>query len=234
MSHVIFTPPIQRVLRSDAYDAIRQAVISGAIKPGERINEAEISRQMRISRAPIREAIRQLEQEGLLISMPHRGTFVVTLSRDDVEEIYSLRADIESRAVHRALPRFTAEHFRVLATLVSEMQAAAAAGNVSQLVESDTRFHRTIVEATGWSRLTKIWENLHPQTLTLYTLTTLTDWPPPVHAERHLPVLEALRGGDPDRAAAAIREHILGVGAQVIVRLPTVSPEGPSPTPAAN
>jgi len=233
MPDVIFTPPIQRVLRSDAYDAIRQAVVGGAIKPGERINEAEVSRQMRISRAPIREAIRQLEQDGLLVSVPHRGTFVVTLSRDDVEEIYSLRADIESRAVHRALPRLTAEQLAALEALVGVMQTAADAGDVSGLVEADTRFHRTIIEATGWSRLTRIWENLHPQTLTLYTLTMLTDWPS-MNAQRHRPVLEALHRGDPECAAAAIREHILGTGAQVIDRLSVRSSDGASSTTVAD
>ena len=220
MSQAIFTPPVQRVLRSDVYDAIRQAIVSGAIKPGERINEAEIARQMQISRAPIREAIRQLEQDGLLVSVPRRGTFVVTLSREDVEEVYTLRADIESLAIRRALPRLDPEKLAMLESLVAEMQAAAEADDLPRLVEADIRFHRTLIKAADWSRLMKIWEGLHPQTLTFYTISTLTDWPPPVHAQRHLPVLEALRTGNPDLAAAAIREHILGLCSQVMLRLP--------------
>lgn len=225
----LFAPPLQRALRNDVYDAMRQALVSGALQPGQRINEAEIARQMQISRAPIREAIRQLEQEGLLKSVPRRGTFVMTLSQDDVEEIYTLRSDIESRAVRCALPRLTPEDLATLGVLVDTMESAADAGNVAQLLDADLQFHRIIIQATGWTRLHKIWQGLHPQTLTLYTLTTLTDWSPLDHARRHRPLLAAIRSGDPSAAAAAIEEHILGVGAQVMRRLPPSSPDSQSP-----
>lgn len=220
MYKALFVPPVQRALRNDVYDALRQALVTGVLRPGERINEAEIARQMQISRAPIREAIRQLEQDGLLESVPRRGTFVVTLSRDDVEEVYTLRADVEARAIRRALPRFCSDELATLESLRETMRAAATAGDLTQLLESDIQFHRTIVEAADWTRLRKIWESLHPQTLTLYTLNTLTDWTPLDHARRHDPLLGAIRDGDPDAAAAAIQEHILGVCAQVMRRLP--------------
>jgi DNA-binding GntR family transcriptional regulator len=218
-SKILFVPPIQRALRNDVYDALRQAVVSGGLSPGQRVNEAEIARQMQISRAPIREAIRQLEQEGLLESVPRRGTFVVALSRDDVEEVYTLRADLEARAIRRAITRLTSEDLATLDSLAETMSSAAVAGDMAQLLEADIEFHRTIVEAADWARLRKIWEGLHPQTLTLYTLTTLTDWSPLDHARRHDPLLAAIRGGDPENAARAIQEHILGVAAQVMRRV---------------
>jgi DNA-binding GntR family transcriptional regulator len=224
----MFAPRVQRALRNDVYDALRQAIASGALHPGQRLNEAEISRQMQISRAPIREAIRLLEQEGLLESVPRRGTFVVTLSRDDVEEIYALRADIEARAMRRAVSRFTSDELATLESLVETMRSAARAGDLAQLLDADIQFHRTIVEAADWARLRKIWESLHPQTLTLYTLSTLTDWSPMDHALRHDPLLGAIRRADADAAAAAIQDHILGVSAQVMRRLP-VEPAESSP-----
>jgi DNA-binding GntR family transcriptional regulator len=217
---LLFAPPVQRALRNDVYDALRQAVVSGALSPGQRVNEAEIARQMQISRAPIREAIRQLEQEGLLESVPRRGTFVVALSRDDVEEVYTLRADLEARAIRRAMMRWSPDDLSTLESLAGTMRSSAITGDIAQLLEADIEFHRTIVEAADWARLRKIWEGLHPQTLTLYTLTTLTDWSPLDHAQRHDPLLAAIRGGDPDLAARAIQEHILGVAAQVMRRAP--------------
>jgi DNA-binding GntR family transcriptional regulator len=220
VSPVLFAPPVQRALRVDVHAALRQALISGALKPGKRINEAEIARQMQISRAPIREAIRQLEQEGLVVSVPRRGTFVVTLSRDDVEEVYTMRADVEARAIRRALPSLRATHLTTLEGLVAAMEGAAVAGDLAKLLEADLEFHRTIVETAGWSRLRKIWDSLQPQTLTFYTLQTLTDWTPLDHARRHIPLLAAIRGGDPDAAAAAVQDHILGVCVQVMRRLP--------------
>jgi len=218
MTETLFAPPVQRALRSDVYDALRRAIITGAISSGQRINETEIGRQMQISRAPIREAIRVLEQEGLLESVPRRGTFVVSLSSADIEEVYTLRADIEARAIRRALPRLEAEHFEILTSLVDRMLIAAEGAHMTTLLDLDLQFHRTLVELADWPRLRKIWESLHPQTLTLYTLTTLTEWPPQMHAQRHLPVLQALQSRDADLAAEAITEHILGVGRRLILR----------------
>jgi DNA-binding GntR family transcriptional regulator len=215
----IFTPPTQRALRNEVYDALRRALVTGVLLSGQRINEAKIARQMQISRAPIREAIRQLEQEGLLVSVPRRGTFVVSLSQADVDEVYTLRADIESRAVRRALPRMTSEHFASLEQLVEKMRSTAVDSNLPELLAADIEFHRTIVESANWPRLLKIWESLHPQTLTLYTVSTLTDWTPLDHARRHEPLLAALRSGQEDVAADAMRDHILEVCAQVIRRL---------------
>ncbi|HLZ10869.1 MAG TPA: GntR family transcriptional regulator [Chloroflexota bacterium] len=212
----IFAPAVKRALHNEVYDALRRAVSSGALRRGQRVNEAEIARQMQISRAPVREAIRQLEHEGLLESVPRRGTFVVALTRDDVEEAYTLRADLEARAVRRTMARLTPETLELLDSLSDKMRSAAAAGNVDRFLEADIQFHRTIVEAAGWPRLRRIWESLHPQTLTLYTVNTLTDWAPVDHARRHDPLLAAIRSGDPDAAAAAIQKHILGVGAQVM------------------
>lgn len=220
MSDAVFTPPVQRALRSDVYDAVRRAIITGTLKPGERVNEAKIARQMQISRAPIREAIRLLEQEGLLTSVPRRGSFVPALSRADVEEVYTLRADVESRAIRRALFRLTGEQRAALEGLVSQMEEAARAADIPHLLAADIQFHRTIIDAAGWPRLRKIWESLHPQTLTLYTITTLTDWSPLDHARRHRPLLMALQGTSEEAAMAAIQEHVLGVCEQVMRRLP--------------
>jgi DNA-binding GntR family transcriptional regulator len=231
---VFFAPPPQRALRNDVYDALRRALVQGALKPGQRINEAEIARQMQISRAPIREAIRQLEQEGLLESVPRRGTFVPSLSRDDVEEVYTLRADLEARAVRRVVPRLTPEELTTLASFVETMCSAGVKRDLAMLLEADIQFHRTIVEAAGWPRLRKLWEGLHPQTLTLYTLNTLTDWSPLDHARRHEPLLAAIQSGDPEAATAAIQEHILGVCAQVIRRLSTPATDRSSPFPTPN
>jgi DNA-binding GntR family transcriptional regulator len=225
-SKLRFAPPVRRALRNDVYDALRQAMMAGDLQPGQRVNEAEIARQMQISRAPIREAIRLLEQEGLVESFPGRGTFVVTLSRADVEEVYTLRADVEARAIRRALSRLTPDDVRTIEELVGAMVEAATSGDVAALLEADIAFHRVIVEEAGWPRLRKIWESLHPQTLTLYTLTTLTDWSPLDHARRHEPLLAAIRAGDPEAAATAMAEHILGVSAQVMRRLPEKNPEG--------
>src|SRR5512141_2804217 len=93
-----FEPLRSRGLRSVALLSIRRAIVNGVLRPGDRLMEADIAREMGISRGPVREALRQLEQEGLVISYPHRGTFVASLAADEASEIYVMRAVLEGLA----------------------------------------------------------------------------------------------------------------------------------------
>ncbi|MBV9544464.1 MAG: GntR family transcriptional regulator, partial [Chloroflexi bacterium] len=151
-----------------------------------------------------------------LFSVPRRGTIVVSLSAADVEEVYTLRADLESRAFRRATDRLSDADLADLERLLDVMRAASRAENLTALLDADIAFHRKIVKAAGWPQLHRIWESLHPRTLMLYTIETLVKWSPEMHAERHRPVLDALRAHDIDTAAAAIRRHILEVGSEII------------------
>ena len=91
-----------RVLRQEVLEALRSAILNNRIKPGSRLLEAEVATRMGVSRAPVREAIRQLEQEGLVEFFPHRGAVVIGLPEDEIDAIYELRAQIEGRAIARA------------------------------------------------------------------------------------------------------------------------------------
>jgi DNA-binding GntR family transcriptional regulator len=228
-AETVFAPAVQQTLVAHVYDALRRAIVTGALEPGQRVNEAEVARQMHISRGPVREAIRRLEQAGLLVSVPRRGTVVVSLPAEDIEEVYTLRADLEIRAVQRATSRLSEADLAELERLMEVMRTAGADGDLPALLDADIEFHRNIVAASGWSQLQRMWESLHPRTLTLYTIRTLVEWSPNIHAERHTPVLMALRSRDADHAAAAIRQHILGVGSE-LVRLAELSePASPAP-----
>lgn len=211
----VFAPAVQETLFSHVYDALRQAIVTGVLQPGQRVNEAAVARQMCISRGPVREAIRRLEQAGLLVSIPRRGTVVVSLSPEDVEEVYTLRADLETRAIGRATSRLSEADLAELQRLLDVMQAASAGGDLPTLLEADIAFHRTIVQAAGWPQLQRMWESLHPRTLTLYTIRTLAEWSADRHAERHQPILEALRARDVEAARAAIRRHIVEVESEI-------------------
>jgi DNA-binding GntR family transcriptional regulator len=227
-AETVFTPAVQRTLFAHVYDALRRAIITGALAPGQRVNEAEVARQMQISRGPVREAIRRLEQAGLLVSVPRRGTVVVSLAAEEVEEVYTLRADLEVRAIDRAIHRLSEAGLLELERLMELMQTAGAAGDLPTLLDADIQFHRNIVSAAGWPELERMWESLHPRTLTLYTIRTLVEWSPNMHAERHTPVLEALRARDAQRAREAMRQHILGVGRE-LARLAAASPDVSAP-----
>jgi DNA-binding GntR family transcriptional regulator len=233
----VFAPAAARqTLFAHVYDALRRAIVTGALQPGQRVNEAEVARQMQISRGPVREAIRRLEQAGLLVSVPRRGTVVVSLAAEEVEEAYTLRADLEARAIERATGRMSDADLAELEHLMQVMHAAGLAGDLPALLDADIEFHRTIVQCAGWWQLQRLWDSLHPRTLTLYTMRTLVEWSPDMHADRHLPVLDALRARDAAAAQAAIRQHILGVGLEVLrlAELPKGASNGAAMAPEAD
>src|SRR6185295_16111174 len=123
------------------------------------------------SRAPVREALRALEKEGLVVTVPHRGTYVATYTDRDIEEIYSLRANLESLAFARAVSRVTATELRSLDGLISRMDRQATGTNFQELIKTDLAFHRRICELADHGRLLETWEYLARQILVLYTVT---------------------------------------------------------------
>jgi len=113
-----------RVLRQEVLDAIRSGILANRIKPGSRLLEAEVAARMGVSRAPVREAIRQLEQEGIVEFFPHRGAVVIGLPEDEIDAIYELRALIEARAIERACATATDADLTRLEGLIVDMEAA--------------------------------------------------------------------------------------------------------------
>jgi DNA-binding GntR family transcriptional regulator len=207
-----FTPVDETSLRDQVANNIRRAIDAGALTPGERLVEADIAAQMGTSRAPVREAIHLLEQEGLVTNIPRRGSFVIELDRKDIEEIFSLRSVIEVLAVREALPRLTAEDLEGLDELVKEMINAAEERDMARLVESDLEFHQRIVHLADHSRLLDVWQRMYTQLrLFLAMKDQLYDNPMDV-ADTHVPLLEALRSGDVETAHRVINNHIINAG----------------------
>lgn len=212
--------PEFRSVREDLYDLLRKMIFSGTLPSGARLVEAELARQLGTSRAPLREAVRQLEQDGLLEHNPRRGCVVTTLTREDILDLYSLRALIEGFAIRRVAGRVSPAVLARLEGLIGEMKASAKRGDIASLTEADVRFHDLIVTEAGSKQLHRVWSLLNPQTWTVMSLTRLGGRSPDEIAERHRPVLEALASGDPDRAEAALQRHILELADELAVSLP--------------
>jgi DNA-binding GntR family transcriptional regulator len=209
-----------RVLRQEVLEALRSDILSGRTKPGSRLLEADIAQRMGISRAPVREAIRQLEQEGLVEFFPHRGAVVVGLPEDEIDAIYELRALIEERAIARACARATDADLDRLDRLIDEMRRAHAAKDIALLAEIDLRFHGLLVELSGFSLLRHIWGSLDGLVRVrsyqaLYRPGRAARYFLRGSIESHTQLLDALRTRDPDQAAQAVRAHILDVVEQL-------------------
>jgi DNA-binding GntR family transcriptional regulator len=209
-----------RVLRQDVLEVLRSAILANRIRPGSRLLEAEVATQMGVSRAPVREAIRQLEQEGLVEFFPHRGAVVVGLPEDEIDAIYELRAGIEARAIARACATAAEEDLQRLEALIVDMQAALRQHDIDEVAEIDLRFHGAIVELSGFSLLKHIWQSLDG----LVRIRSYQALDRPGRAAQyflsgsiasHSVLVDALRARDPAKAAEAARAHILDVVQQL-------------------
>lgn len=211
--------PEFRPLRHDAYDALYEAILLGKLPPGERLVEAEIARQMGISRGPLREAIRQLEQDGLVEYRPRRGAVVEELTRERVLDAYSTRVELEGFAARLAAQRMSAPDAARLEGLCATMQQYAQSGDAAGLLKTDVQFHRAICEISGNRVLLRLWTSLGPQGWTLFSGAQQRGYSLAALAERHRAALAALLSGDAACAEQAAREHTLEIMRNVVDHL---------------
>lgn len=141
-------------------EVLRQLIIDGTLAPGTEFNQAQIAEQLGVSRGPIREAIGQLEQEGLLRSVPYKGVVVTPLTRKYVEELYSVRTVLELLALDRSIERISDAEIDHLDVIVEGMLVAARNGDLSRLVEIDLHFHEYLLAKADHELALKLWLNL--------------------------------------------------------------------------
>lgn len=221
-------PTFEPVVRSDLVDDVglrlRAAIFGGDIAPGQRLVEDDLAARLGVSRAPIRDALKQLEQDGLVTPAGKRGKIVTVLSLEDVWEVYSLRATLEAMAVRLAIER-GAGWLTELAEIVRAMNAAVPAGDRREFSALDVEFHRTIGLASGHIRLVRSWEAIATQIRLLSQRVIDTQYPDLADvAERHAKLLRVLRRADPDAAERAIREHIDSVADRVLDVMRSTTP----------
>jgi len=215
MGMQVFKQVPHKSLREVALSAIRQAISGGDLKPGQRLVESDIAEQMGISRAPVREALRQLETEGLVVSEPHRGTFVAEVSATDLWEIYTLRAAVESLAVRVVTEKAAAETLAQLQQAVADMAQAAREGDLSRLAALDMAFHETLCRASGHSRLLAAWLSMIAQIRIFIDLTSTLYLPADEVVDLHTEVVEHIKNGRAEEAGQALARHILDVGKHI-------------------
>ena len=154
-------PPVERrVLRQDILLGLRSGILSGEIPAGTRLLEIPLATELGVSRGPVREALRQLEQEGLVAFYPHRGAVVVGVGESEIETIYAIRALLEERAFAKACRTIDDAELDRLAATVEEMIAASEKGDVAAVAEHDMHFHGRVVELSGFSYLRRLWTSI--------------------------------------------------------------------------
>lgn len=196
----------REVLSAQVKDFILQRIMEGQLSPGSRIVETRIARELGVSQAPVREALRDLASVGIVQVEPYRGAFVREPSRSELIEAMTVRRELEAIGARWAAPQMTDDDLEELRLLIGEMGAAAAEGDTHRHALINTRFHQKVMEVSGNRSLIWLWSLLQPMARTYYTATVAgvdLDW----LGERHLPILEALASREPELAEKAIRSH---------------------------
>ncbi len=188
-------------------DRLRSEILDGRFAPDDQLSEVEISRQLKVSRGPIREAMQRLIQEGLLRAERNRGVFVVQLNADDIRDVYLARA-----AVERAAASVVAEHqpagaLAALQQIVNDLSASVG-GAWGDLISYDLSFHQALVDAAGSRRLSRMFSTLSAETrLCLMRLEPFYERPAEVVAE-HQAIVDALKAGDVQNVTRLIQAHM--------------------------
>jgi DNA-binding GntR family transcriptional regulator len=200
-------PIARRVFREDVKEYLIRAILSGQLKPDERIVETRLAQELGISQGPVREALRDLDLFGFVVSEPFRGARVRQFSLEDIIGIYPIRAAVEGVAARFSAQRADAAFIATLEERYARILEIAETDDRHAYMEADNAFHEAIVVHSGNAWLRRFWQSMNLPMTTIVTVTLSTRSLPEL-AVRHAPVLAAIAAGDAAAAEAAMRDHI--------------------------
>lgn len=195
-------------LRDVVFQTLRQAIITGEIAPGERLMEIPLAKSLGVSRTPVREAIRMLELEGLVVMIPRRGAEVAKITEKDLKDALEVRCALEELAVQLACERITREGKEKLKAACISFREAISTKLVPAIVDGDIAFHDAIFEATQNQRLITMTHNLWEQ-VSRYRVEYVKDFSyHDILVEEHDAITNAILLGDSEEARIVMRKHI--------------------------
>ena len=195
-------------LRDVVFNTLREAILKGELKPGERLMELQLASKLGVSRTPIREAIRMLEQEGLAVTMPRKGAEVAKMTLKDMEDVLEVREALDELAAKIACKKISDDELANLKTIKDEFKRSMDSGDVKKIAEEDVKFHDAIYEATNNAKLVSMMNNIREQ-MYRYRLEYIKDADKrQILVVEHDYILKAIRSRHVAEAKKAIREHI--------------------------
>jgi DNA-binding GntR family transcriptional regulator len=186
-------------------DAIRLAIIQGQLVPGQTLGQEELARQFGLSRAPIREALRHLEAEGLIVSYPHRGAAVAVLTADDVEEVFVTRISVETTALRLSVPKMTDADIRKAAAMLEQTDLDS---NPTHMGELNWGFHESLNKPCGLARLLAIIKGLSINTLRYQHIAFIALQLKEQSQRQHREIHDACQAGDVEGGVRAVESHL--------------------------
>ncbi|RZL92106.1 MAG: phosphonate utilization associated transcriptional regulator [Variovorax sp.] len=191
-------------------EEIERLIMNGELAVGSRINESELSQRFNTSRGPVREALRALEEAGLVRNEKNRGVFVREIAFEEADEIYELREALEEIIGRRVARAMTPDGLDRLRAMIDAMKSAAKAQDVEQYAQLNLQFHEILLETAGSQKLTETYKRLIKE-LHLFRMRALDDGGGlRVSADEHREIVDAIASGDPERAGRVLRQHVAG------------------------
>lgn len=203
-----FQPLNQRTAPDEIFRLLREAILTGALSPGSQLREAHISADMGVSRAPLREALTRLEEDGLVVKIPFRGAFVAEVSSTTMDEIAALRCVVEPYAAELAAPTLRDRGGARLSSVVRALRVATSAGEIPASIDAHLHFHRLFYECSGNAVLGDLWAGWESK-LRLYLVADHRSYQ---HLEElavaHEGLAELALRGDGDKFRAELAAHV--------------------------
>jgi DNA-binding GntR family transcriptional regulator len=209
-------PSIPRTVRDALVETLRDEIVRGDFVPGQYLRLEEIAARFDVSTMPVREALRDLEAEGLVTIFPHRGAIVTQLSADELQDIYDIRVMLEEMATRLAVPLVTEDTLTELTSLVEQMEEYR--GDVASFVKLNHRFHLTLYGASGRRHLCELNRMLRYRAqhyLHVFIVEVDLGHLPDTHGE-HRAILAACKRGDAEQAAIIMHDHVAQVGRALV------------------
>ena len=195
-------------LRDVVFHTLREAILKGDLKPGERLMELQLAAKLGVSRTPIREAIRMLEQEGLAVTIPRKGAEVAKMTEKDMEDVLQVREALDELAATIACEQMTQEELTELMRAMHEFEESTKTGDVKRIAESDVKFHDIIYHATRNPKLVSMLNNLREQ-MYRYRVEYLKDEKNyPKLLKEHQEIAEGLATKNKEKVTAMMHQHI--------------------------
>ena len=197
-----------KVIAHEVASDIKEVIVKGLIKPGEKINETKIARDMGISRSPVREALQELKKEGVVVSIPYKGTFVNLLGQKDIEDMYIIRGLLEAYAIEKVIENKNEKILRCLRENVEDIEKDVEKKHLKELVGDDIEFHRNICNFSGNKKLIDIWEGFQTQIEVLINLESSFYERFQLLAIEHRELLSLIVEGKTKQAQEKVKAHI--------------------------
>ena len=214
-------------LRDVVFNTLRRAILKGELKPGERLMEMQLAEQLGVSRTPIREAIRKLELEGLVLMIPRRGAIVAKITEKDLKDVLEVRASLERLSTKLACERMEEETIEELREAQEAFKAALRGDDITLQAQKDVEFHDVIYKSTNNLRLIQMLNNLREQ-MYRYRLEYLKDGTSHQKlVEEHEAIIEALSRRDTEETTNIMVGHVYNQEQAVMRKIHEAESTGP-------